>query len=112
MKPTINHATVSNLAGIDIAQLLRDIGEASASTDPVELFRLCLDAQRVLVHVQAGAVNLSAPGESKIIAAYRAMNDRSRLNMQAAMQAIARAFPRQRHLALVQSGQANRGEAV
>jgi len=34
--------------GIDVAQLLRDIGEATACTDPVELFRLCLGAQRVL----------------------------------------------------------------
>lgn len=37
--------------GIDVAQLLRDIGEASASTNPVDLFRLCLGAQRVLSRV-------------------------------------------------------------
>ena len=37
--------------GIDVAQLLRDIGEASARTSPLELFRLCLSAQRVLVQV-------------------------------------------------------------
>ena len=34
--------------GVDVAQLLRDIGEASASESAVELFRLCLGAQRVL----------------------------------------------------------------
>ena len=34
--------------GVDVAQLLRDIGEASANQSAVELFRLCLGAQRVL----------------------------------------------------------------
>ena len=34
--------------GVDVAQLLRDIGEASASESAVDLFRLCLGAQRVL----------------------------------------------------------------
>ena len=34
--------------GVDVAQLLRDIGEASANESAVELFRLCLGAQRVL----------------------------------------------------------------
>jgi len=37
--------------GVDVAQLLRDIGEASASESAVELFRLCLGAQRVLAAV-------------------------------------------------------------
>ena len=37
--------------GVDVAQLLRDIGEASASESAVELFRLCLGAQRVLQQV-------------------------------------------------------------
>lgn len=34
--------------GVDVAQLLRKIGEASASHSSVDLFSLCLDAQRVL----------------------------------------------------------------
>lgn len=34
--------------GIDVVQLLRDLGEASAATSAVDLFRLCLSAQRVL----------------------------------------------------------------
>lgn len=34
--------------GVDVAQLLRDIGEASANESAVKLFRLCLGAQRVL----------------------------------------------------------------
>jgi hypothetical protein len=37
--------------GVDVAQLLRDIGEASASESAIELFRLCLGAQRVLAVV-------------------------------------------------------------
>jgi len=37
--------------GVDVDQLLRDIGEASASESAVELFRLCLGAQRVLQQV-------------------------------------------------------------
>lgn len=42
---------VQRVDGVDVAQLLRDIGEASASESAVELFRLCLDAQRVLAAV-------------------------------------------------------------
>jgi hypothetical protein len=37
--------------GVDVAQLLRDIGEASASENAIELFRLCLGARRVLAAV-------------------------------------------------------------
>lgn len=39
---------VQRVDGVDVAQLLRDIGEASARESSVELFRLCLGAQRVL----------------------------------------------------------------
>jgi hypothetical protein len=42
---------VQRVDGIDVAQLLRDIGEASANESSVELFRLCLGAQRVLAAV-------------------------------------------------------------
>ena len=41
--------------GVDVAQLLRDIGEASAQESSVELFRLCLGAQRVLSAYAASA---------------------------------------------------------
>lgn len=41
----------SRVDGIDVGQLLREIGEASAQESSVELFRLCLDAQRVLQQV-------------------------------------------------------------
>lgn len=44
-------ARVQLVDGVDVAQLLRDIGEASANQSGVELFRLCLGAQRVLAAV-------------------------------------------------------------
>ncbi|QJE00661.1 hypothetical protein HH212_12045 [Massilia forsythiae] len=44
-------ALPARIDSVDVAQLLRDIGEASASTNPVDLFRLCLGAQRVLGRV-------------------------------------------------------------
>lgn len=44
-------AEMSRIAGVDVGQLLRDLGEASACTNPIEPFRLCLSAQRVLVQV-------------------------------------------------------------
>jgi hypothetical protein len=40
--------------GIDVAQLLRDLGEASAASSAVDLFGLCLNAQRVLAWMHAG----------------------------------------------------------
>lgn len=46
---------IPRLRGTDVSQLLRDIGEASANTSQVELFRLCLAAQRLLI--QAHNVN-------------------------------------------------------
>jgi len=45
----------SRADGVDVAQLLREIGEASAQESSVELFRLCLGAQRVLQQVLSGA---------------------------------------------------------
>jgi hypothetical protein len=47
-------AEISRIAGVDVGQLLRDLGEASACTSPIELFRLCLSAQCVLVQVAPG----------------------------------------------------------
>ena len=44
-------AAVQRVDGVDVAQLLRDIGEASANLSAIELFRLCLGAQRVLAVV-------------------------------------------------------------
>ena len=49
--PMPSHDGVQRVDGIDVGQLLRDIGEASAQESSVELFRLCLGAQRVLQQV-------------------------------------------------------------
>lgn len=49
MTPGINSAP--RVDGVDVGQLLRDIGEASANESAIELFRLCLGAQRVLAAV-------------------------------------------------------------
>jgi len=45
---TLGSNVGTRVGGVDVAQLLRDIGEASASESAIELFRLCLGAQRVL----------------------------------------------------------------
>lgn len=50
---TFGDTMPTRVDGIDVNGLLRDLGEASASSCPIELFRLCLSAQRVLL--QAGA---------------------------------------------------------
>lgn len=110
--PVLSHSAPFRLAGIDVAKLLRDIGEASASTDAVELFRLCLDAQHALSQVQAGSTNTTTTDETAIVAAYRDMDDDGRDFMRSAAQSLAVEFKRQRaRLVLVRSGQACRGEA-
>lgn len=43
--------------GIDVAKLLRDLGEASAASSAVHLFGLCLSAQRVLACVHGGGAS-------------------------------------------------------
>ena len=48
---TLGSNVVPRVDGVDVAQLLREIGEASASQSAVELFRLCLGARRVLAAV-------------------------------------------------------------
>lgn len=109
--PVLSHSeSIRLISGVNVAQLLRDIDEASAGTNPVELFRLCLDAQRVLAQVQAGNTTTD---EAKLLAAYRASDDDSRHFLQSAAQTLAQDFKRQRaHLMLVQSGQVERAEAV
>lgn len=42
--------TAPRIDGVDVVQLLRDIGEASAQESSLELFRLCLGAQQVLLN--------------------------------------------------------------
>jgi len=104
---------IRRLAAADVAKLLRDIGEASASTNPVELFRLCLDAQRVLTPVQDDHASTTAHGEAALLAAFRASADDARADIILMVQAIAGVSPRFRSvLTLAKSGQAHSTEAV
>jgi hypothetical protein len=78
--------------GINVAQLLHDLGEASATTSAVDLFGLCLNAQRVLAHLHVDAVGTS-PDESALLAAFRTMDDSARSDMLPVMRSIAEQFP-------------------
>lgn len=51
--------------GIDVGQLLHDLGEASAACSAVDLFGLCLSAQRVLERVHAAAPS-GQPGATSL----------------------------------------------
>ena len=56
-RPQLAGAAGPRVDGIDVAQLLRDLGEASAANSAIDLFGLCLDAQRVLVGMFAKGIN-------------------------------------------------------
>ncbi|MFK3738494.1 hypothetical protein [Massilia sp. TN1-12] len=100
-------AFTRRIDGIDVSQLLRDIGEATARTGSIELFRLCLNAQQVLT----ATASIHTKNEAALLAAYRAMDDRARADMLPVMQSVAEQAPRHRPpLTLVQHSQ--RGEAV
>ena len=104
-------APTARVAGVDVAQLLGAIGEASANDSSTALFGLLLGAQAVLAQVQAGT-GPSTPGEAALLAAYRAMSDHARSEVIAAARAGAEQFPRQRPaLTLVQHGQRQHGGA-
>lgn len=66
----------TRIDGVDVAHLLHGLGEASATSSALDLFGLCLGAQRVLVQVQAGRA--LAQDEAAMLAAYRAMNGSTR----------------------------------
>ena len=85
---------------IDMVQLLRDLGEASADNSAVDLFALCLRAQRVLAQMAFGA---PLPIEAQVLGYFRAMRDDCHPDALRMMQSLADAYPRQRPtLTLVQ----------
>lgn len=97
----------------DVAQLLHDIGEVSANSNPVELFRLCLEAQRVLTNAQTGGVGIPAAAEAVLLASYREMAVDGQARLVGFARQLQGRFPRQRTaLTLVRSGQAQSTEAV
>ena len=77
---------------IDVAQLLRDLGEASASSSAVDLFGLCLRAQRVLVQADAHVVT----AETRVLGYFRAMSDECRAEVLCMLESLADAYPRRR----------------
>jgi hypothetical protein len=95
--------------GIDVAQLLRDIGEASASTNPVDLFGLCLGAQRALAGLLASRSASATPAEAALLASYRAMNDDGQPRLVSLAKHVQKRFVRQQPaLALVPRSQRQR----
>lgn len=82
--------------GIDVAQLLRDLGEASAKDGSIELFRLLLSAQQVLAQVQAGAAAIQTLHEGALSATYHAMSDDGQDRLVSYAKQLQKGFPRQR----------------
>lgn len=83
--------------GIDVAQLLRDLGEASAASNAVDLFSLCLNAQRVLARVHAapgGPPVETTQAEAELLLSYRTMNDEGRSRLVSLAKRIQKPFAR------------------
>jgi hypothetical protein len=79
---------------IGVAQLLRDLGEASAISSAVDLFGLCLRAQRMLAQVDA--YGAPRPAEAQVLGYFRTMRDDCQPDALCMMQSLADAYPRQR----------------
>jgi hypothetical protein len=79
---------------IDMGQLLRDLGEASANNNAVDLFALCLRAQHVLAQLDACGTPL--PMEAQVVGYFRGMQDDCQPDALSMMQSLAVAYPRQR----------------
>jgi len=99
-------AADARVDSIDVAQLLRDLGEASASSSAVDLFGLCLRAQRVLEQADARGV----AAEVRVLSCFRAMSDECRAEVLCMLESLADAYPRRRPtLTLVRPGQSSLG---
>lgn len=95
MPSTIPATTgTERVAGIDVAKLLRDIGEASANNSSTALFGLLLSAQQVLAQVQADSGRAVTLDEAGLLSAYRAMSDQAQREVVTAARAGAQQFPR------------------
>ncbi|MFJ1467725.1 hypothetical protein [Massilia orientalis] len=84
------------IAGIDVAKLLRDIGEASANDSSTALFGLLLSAQQVLTQVQASSPTIRTPREDALSATYHAMNDNGQDRLVSYARHLQKRFSRQR----------------
>jgi hypothetical protein len=96
---------IARVDGIDVAQLLHAIGEASAKDSSTALFGLLLRAQQVLAQVQAGGVLATTQREVALSATYHALNDAGQDWLIGFARQLQKGFPRQRvALTLVQLG--------
>lgn len=87
-------AAALHVDGIDMAQLVRDLGAASAASKSDDLLRLCLTARRVLAYMYVDGTGVNASEEAAWLTAFRNMDICARSNSLSAMQAIAENFPR------------------
>jgi hypothetical protein len=95
----------AGIAGIDIDQLLRSIGEASANDGSTALFGLLLSAQQVLAQVQADRARSATQRESALSATYHTLNDAGQEWLIGFARQLQKGFPRQRvTLTLARSG--------
>lgn len=99
-------ATGLRVDSIDVVQLLRDLGEASAASSEVDLFGLCLRAQRVLEQADSRGV----AAEVRVLGYFRAMSDECQAEALCMLESLADAYPRRRPtLTLVGPGQSLSG---
>ena len=108
------HLHIASAAGlrvdsIDVAHLLHDLGEASATSNAVDLFGLCLQAQRVLERVQSTGAG-GTPAETALLESYRTMNDAGRSRIVSLARHMLKRFQRkQPALTLVNGSRAEAG---
>jgi hypothetical protein len=89
-------AGTDRIAGIDVGQLLRDLGEASANDSSTALFCLLLSAQRVLMASSANATGTRSPDEATVLASFNGMDDDGRNRLASFSRQMQKRFPRQR----------------
>jgi hypothetical protein len=98
-------AGTARIAGIDVAELLHSIGEASANDGSTALFGLLLNAQQVLAQVQADRARSATQRESALSATYHTLNDVGQEWLIGFARQLQKGFPRQRvTLTLARSG--------
>lgn len=79
----------ARIDGVDVAQLPRDIGEASVSSSAVDLFGMCLAAQRVLQLVQVGQAAVITRDETAMLLHFRVMEHDVRRDALCVMKSLA-----------------------
>jgi hypothetical protein len=86
----------ARVAGIDVDQLLRSIGEASANDSSTALFGLLLSAHQALAQIQTGTPTVQTPRGLALTATYLAMSDDGQDRLVGYARQLQKRFPRQR----------------